>query len=61
MSCAICDHDRPSELRQGLVHWRPPYTPEYQHIVRCRDEAACRARVEAAGHRWPVVERRVRV
>lgn len=56
--CVICGHPRLPDLRQSLVRWRPPRHPEYEHVVRCKDAAACRARLEAEGAPWPVVERR---
>ncbi len=53
--CDICG-DRSLDVRPGLVAWRDLAQP-YAHVDRCEDEAACRARVEAAGEEWPVMER----
>lgn len=54
--CDICGvTDQP--MTTGLVAWKSPVFGRYEHIDRCSDEAACRARVAAAGDEWPVVER----
>ena len=52
--CDICGH-RSLDVRPGLVAWKDPAQP-YAAVDRCEDVRACRARVEAAGDEWPVLE-----
>jgi hypothetical protein len=55
--CSICGHTDRRDLRYGLAHWRDaPPGMAYEHVARCLDRAACRARVEAIGDVWPLVE-----
>lgn len=53
--CDICG-DRSPDVRPGLVAWKDPAQP-FAAVDRCADQDACRARVEAAGEEWPVMER----
>lgn len=53
--CDLCG-ERSLDVRPGLVAWRDPAQP-YANVDRCGDVEACKARVEAAGERWPVVEK----
>lgn len=59
--CAICDNTDRRELRWGLVKWLvAPPGMRYQHIERCIDEEACRARfIDQTGEPWPLAERKV--
>ena len=51
--CGICNAtDVP--IRHGLVAWKEPVFGKYEDVDRCIDVDACRARVEAAGDRWPI-------
>jgi len=55
--CRICGHADRRDLRYGLAHWRTaPPGMAYDHIEACADRAACRARVEAQGDTWPLIE-----
>ena len=56
-TCAICGHPEPRDLGTSLAHWRDALPGmAYEHIAACRDRAACRARVQAQGDLWPLVE-----
>lgn len=49
--CGLEDHD----VQMGLVSWSNPIDRQkYAAMPRCKDRAACRARVEANGDRWEV-------
>ncbi len=54
-TCALCravEHieRRLTRLDPSIV----PDRPEFSVVTRCRDDGACRARVEAAGRIWPL-------
>lgn len=51
--CLICGDGR--DTRFALVRWKTGQ-PEYTSGPRCRDRAACRERVEAAGETWDVAD-----
>lgn len=54
-SCAICGHPDKRDLTYRLAHWlEAPPGMAYEHIERCRDDAACRARL--GDKPWPLVE-----
>lgn len=54
--CQLCGHSDKRDLGTSLAHWRDaPAGMGYEHVVRCRDAEACRARVQAAGAVWPLV------
>lgn len=56
-SCAICGHTDSRDLRYALAHWKvAPPGMAYEHVARCLDRDACRARVTAVGDVWPLVE-----
>ena len=52
--CDICG-DRSLDVRAGLVAWRDLAQP-YANVDRCSDVAACKARVQASGEPWPVID-----
>ena len=55
--CALCGHPDKRDLGTSLAHWRDaPPGMAYEHITACRDRDACRARVQAQGDLWPLVE-----
>ncbi len=54
--CVLCDHEG-SDVAVTVTRYRDD---RYQAVPRCRDDIACRARVEASGREWPVAERRRR-
>lgn len=54
--CALCGWTDKRDLRTGLAHWRDALPGMgYSQIDRCKDEAACRARVRDNGEAWPLV------
>lgn len=54
--CGATSHD----VATALVAWRNPVGRDrFAAIPRCRDRAACRGRVEAAGEPWELEERPV--
>lgn len=54
-TCDLCGSVRvPVEPR--VVAWRVPVAGPFGNIDRCPDQEACRARVEAAGDEWPILE-----
>jgi hypothetical protein len=53
-TCELCGHEG-LDVRPGIGR----YTDHRQTlivdtVIRCKDSAACRARVEAAGNAWPL-------
>lgn len=55
--CALCGWPEPRDLGTSLAHWRDaPMGMAYEHIVACVNRGACRARVQAQGKPWPLVE-----
>lgn len=50
LACLICGD--PRDTRFALVRWKTE--PSYTVGRRCRDRAACRARLEAQGETWEV-------
>lgn len=55
--CALCGHTDKRDLRYALVHWREADPGmQYAHVPRCTNVEACRARVQANGESWPLVE-----
>lgn len=55
--CAICGNVDPRDIALSLAHWRDaPPGMGYEHVRRCRDVTACRARVRAQSKLWPLVE-----
>lgn len=56
-SCQLCGNTNGRDLEFALVHWRVAEPGmAYAHVEACRDRSACRARCEAAGDIWPLVE-----
>jgi len=55
--CAICGNTDRRDLRYALAHWREAAPGmAYEHVARCLDRDACRARVESQDGTWPLVE-----
>lgn len=55
--CVLCGNTDHRDLRVALVHWRDGEPGmAYEHVPRCIDHDACRARVAANGELWPLVE-----
>lgn len=52
-ACVIFGDDSNTQL--AIIRWKIG-EPEYDHGPRCLDRDACRARVEAAGEAWNVVD-----
>lgn len=51
--CALC-HRQGQDIHRQLVHWLDaPPGMAYEHVPRCDDRAACRARVPV----WPLIEK----
>ena len=56
--CVLCGNT--ANVRNGLVQWADALPGmRYEHVARCVDREACRARVQSEGKPWPVVERNV--
>ena len=55
LDCLLCGASGPY-VRPVMVEWleREPY--RFSVIPRCTERAECRARVEATGESWPLVE-----
>jgi hypothetical protein len=45
------------DISMALVRWKDTRHGEYGSVPRCKDEQACRRRVEEEGEEWPVAER----
>ena len=60
LECVLC-HVKDYGVKPRLTRWKesPEHPPGmlYEHVDRCMDDAACRARVEADRRTWPVQER----
>jgi hypothetical protein len=55
--CAICGNTDRRDLRWRIAHWRDAEPGmAYENVGACSDREACRARVEANGETWPLVE-----
>ena len=55
--CRLCGNPERRDMAFRLVHWKLAEPGmAYEHVVRCADDAACRARVVAAGRSWPLVD-----
>jgi hypothetical protein len=55
--CQLCGNPDKRDLETTMVHWtNAPAGMSYSHVTACRDRAACRARVEASGKPWLLVE-----
>ena len=54
VTCEVCGLEGP-DVRLALVHWAN-HRPEWEAIPRCRDRAACYARVIESGKVWPLLE-----
>jgi hypothetical protein len=54
--CLLCGAEG-YDISMALVRWKDTTHGEYGSIPRCKDEQACRRRVEEEGEEWPVVER----
>lgn len=55
--CRICGHTDKRDLGTSLAHWKVSLPGmAYEHVLACRDREACRARVQAQGDIWPLVE-----
>lgn len=56
--CQISDKD----VERLLFHWQVseehPLGMTWEWLARCKDKAACRARVEGSGRTWPEEVRR---
>jgi hypothetical protein len=49
--CALCAHPDKRDLGTSLAHWRDaPKGMAYEHVVRCTDVRACRARPGTGRH-----------
>ena len=56
-ACRLCNNTDRRDLRYALVHWRDaPLGMAYEHVARCLDRAACRARLTSRGAEWPLTE-----
>lgn len=55
LRCVLCDATGP-DVAVSLVWWKELAYQAVDAAPRCRDRAACRKRVEAAGKDWPVLE-----
>lgn len=55
MTCELC-YVQDSDVQVALAWYRGSSEP-IQSIARCRNTAACRARVEARGDPWPLREK----
>jgi hypothetical protein len=53
--CLLCGMSGPY-VRPFMVEWRDPEPRRFDVIPRCADRAECRARVEATGEDWPLVD-----
>ena len=56
MACLLCGNPKPSEVRVSLARWRDPAQGMFSAIPRCIDRKACRARVEALGDEYEVID-----
>ena len=55
-TCLLCGATG-KDVAIGLVRWADPVGRDvFGSIPRCRDKAACRDRVEAAGEQWDVLD-----
>lgn len=55
--CRICANTDKRDLEYGLVHWKEAEPGmAFEHVPRCRDRDACRARVLQAEMSWPLKE-----
>ncbi len=55
LECLLCGASGPY-VRPVMVEWRDKEPYRYSVIPRCTERAECRARVEAAGEPWPLVD-----
>ena len=56
MTCMLCGNERTTEVRVSLARWRDPNPYLFSAIPRCIDRRACRARCEALGDDWMVLD-----
>lgn len=57
LSCVLCGDTSPN-VRTGLIAWQQPIGRDvFTSAPRCTDKVACRARVEALGEAWEVMDR----
>lgn len=56
--CLLCGNQARGEVLVSLVRFLEPTVPGrlFDHMPRCVNRAACRARIEAAGLRWEVAD-----
>ena len=58
-ACLLCGTTS-KDVTTGLIAWeRPVGREKYAAIPRCRDQVACRTRVEALGGEWELEGRPV--
>jgi hypothetical protein len=55
-TCLICG-TQGYDISMALVRWKDTRHGEYGSVPRCKDEQACRRRVEEEREEWPVAER----
>ncbi len=55
-ACVLCGNDKPTEVRVSLARWRDPEGAMFGAIPRCVNRKACRARAEAGGEDWLVID-----
>lgn len=56
MSCALCGQTD-QYVKLALVEWREPVEGQrFSAVARCLNRKECRARVEASGEAWEVME-----
>jgi hypothetical protein len=56
--CALCGSTG-RDIHMQLVKWVDALPGmQYEHVARCDDRPACRARVESEGKPWPIIEGR---
>jgi hypothetical protein len=54
-TCSLCGRSSTTDVAIALTRWSDPIDGRrFEAMPRCRDRAACRARVLANGERWPV-------
>jgi len=55
--CLLCGNEVLAEVRVSLVRYKEP-TPgrPFEHLPRCVNREACRARLEKLGEPWPVAD-----
>jgi len=55
-TCVLCGHVG-DDVSPGVVAWKQLTERPFEAVDRCRDQDACRKRVELVGDTWPVDDR----